>query len=103
MKKIKFNPHSKKEYQQLEGSQKVFVNKGFDKIKANGMNVGERLHGGLSDCNKLKNKKFGLRIVFREVEGDIEIIEIVAIGKRDKKEVYKNAEIRLEQGLELLD
>ena len=53
------------------------------------------MHGSLSGCRKLKNKKMGLRIVFREANGKIEVIQIVAIGKRDKKEVYTTAENRM--------
>ena len=59
------------------------------------MQAGQALHGSLSECRKLKNKKMGLRIVFREANGKIEVIQIVAIGKRDKKEVYTIAENRI--------
>ncbi|WP_373954948.1 hypothetical protein QNN95_16100 (plasmid) [Exiguobacterium acetylicum] len=38
----------------------------------------------------------GLRVIFREIEGKLQIIQIVAIGKRDKDEIYKMAEQRLD-------
>jgi len=59
------------------------------------MAVGQPLHGSLAQCNKLKNNKMGLRVIFREVHGKVEVIQIVVIGKRDKKTVYKIAENRL--------
>lgn len=36
-----------------------------------------------------------LRIVFREGQGKVEVIQIVVIGKRDKKAVYHPAENRM--------
>ena len=86
---------ARKEFDSLDGSQKIFVSKGLEKIKKSGMNVGVRLQGGLNSCNKLKSKKQGMRIVFRQVESHIEVIEIVAIRKRDSDEVYRNAIMRL--------
>lgn len=56
------------------------------------MEAGQSLHGNLAQCNKLKNKKMGLRIIFREAEGTIQVIQIVAIGKRAKEKNYKMAE-----------
>jgi len=87
--KIRYNKYSQKEYDDLDGSQKVFINKALERIETLGMKAGEGLKGNLAGCNKLKNKRMGLRIIFREISGEIEIIEIVAIGKRDKSEVYK--------------
>lgn len=43
----------------------------------------------------MKHKKLGLRVIFKQSDLGIEIIEIVVIGKRDEKEVYKEAEKRL--------
>lgn len=37
----------------------------------------------------------GLRVIFREVQGKFEVIQVVVIGKRDKKAVYKIAENRI--------
>lgn len=56
------------------------------------MLVGEALHGNLAACRKLKRLRLGLRIVFREVNSEVEIIEVIVIGKRSDSEVYKEAE-----------
>ncbi|MTD31736.1 type II toxin-antitoxin system RelE/ParE family toxin [Planomicrobium sp. YIM 101495] len=92
---LEWTQYSKEDYDQLDGSQKIFVNKALDRIKLRGMEAGQSLHGNLAQCNKLKNKKMGLRIIFREAEGTIQVIQIVAIGKRDKEKIYKMAEDRL--------
>ena len=90
-----YNDEARKEYQLLDGSQKIIVDKGINRIKTRGSQAGEQLHGELKGCYKFKNRKAGLRIVFRQLEERIEVIQIVAIGKRDKSEVYKNAIKRL--------
>ncbi|TGD20062.1 addiction module toxin RelE [Levilactobacillus suantsaiihabitans] len=84
-----------RDYQQLDGSQKVFVDKGLDRIRLLGMRAGQPLAGELSSCRKLKNKHLGLRIVFRQVDQQIQVIQIVAIGRRADKKVYHTAEKRL--------
>ncbi|EIM07846.1 hypothetical protein A1A1_03302 [Planococcus antarcticus DSM 14505] len=95
MYQLEWTQYSKEDYEQLDGSQKIFVNKALDRIQLRGMDAGQSLHGNLANCNKLKNKKMGLRIIFREAQGTIEVIQIVAIGKRDKEKIYKMAEERL--------
>ena len=44
---------------------------------------------------KLKHRKLGLRVIFRNPEAGIEIIEIVAIGKLLDDEAYEIAVERL--------
>ncbi|SOC39399.1 type II toxin-antitoxin system RelE family toxin [Salinicoccus kekensis] len=92
---LHFNVYSEEEYKNLDGSQKKLINKGLRRIQEQGMSAGQELRGELKHCRKLKYKKAGLRIIFRQDGDNIEIIEIVAIGKRSEKEVYKDAENRL--------
>lgn len=95
MYRISFNEWSADEYKSLDGHQKSLIDKGLNKIKMRGIECGEALTGDLQSCRKIKLKKEGLRIVFRKIENNIEIIEIVAIGKRDKKNVYKKSSKRI--------
>jgi len=90
-----FNEFSKLDYDNLDGSQKKQILKSLIKIEENGMNTGQPLHGILWDCRKLKHKKMGLRVIFKQSMIGIEIIEIVTIGKREDDEVYKIAAMRL--------
>lgn len=95
MYQIEWTEYSRDDYDKLDGSQKIFVDKALNRIKMYGMDAGQPLHGALAKCNKLKNKKMGLRVIFRESQGKIEVIQVVVIGKRDKKAVYKTAESRI--------
>jgi mRNA interferase RelE/StbE len=90
-----FTEFSKADYKSLDGSQKKQILKSLTKIEADGINAGRPLHGILRDCRKMKHKKLGLRIVFRQSAIGIEIIEIVVIGKREDDEVYEIAAKRL--------
>lgn len=54
------------------------------------------LHGEFVGCKKIKWRNAGLKMVFRiREDGMVEIAEIVAIGRRDRSEVYKTAVGRL--------
>lgn len=88
-------PEAKEEYDNLEGNQLVFVDKGISRLKVLGMNAGQPLHGKLINCRKLKNKKMGLRIIFTRDKEKIKIIKIIAIGARRREKVYRDAENRL--------
>lgn len=92
---LEYFKEAKEEYQSLDGSQRKLVDKALDRIKLKGTNAGKPLAGSLCGCYKMKHKKAGLRIVFRPCKDHIEIIQIIAIGKRDKKKVYKQATSRI--------
>ena len=49
---IVWTEYSKDDYEKLDGSQKVFVDKAINPIKLNGMDSGEPLRGNLAKCNK---------------------------------------------------
>jgi mRNA interferase RelE/StbE len=95
--KIAFTKLSQKDFEQLNGSQKLQVRKSLLKLEELGMLAGQELHGKLADCRKLKHKNLGLRVIFKQSDLGIEIIEIVVIGKRSDNEVYEIAEGRLER------
>ncbi len=90
-----FTEFSKSDYEKLDGSQKKQILKSLTKIEENGMNTGQPLHGDLWDCRKLKHKRLGLRVIFRQSGQGIEIIEVVVIGKRKDDVVYDVAAERL--------
>lgn len=86
---------AKIEYDRLDGTQKIFVDKAIVRLMIYGMNCGQPLTGNLAGYRKLKNRKMGLRIVFGQGTTGPEIIEIIAIGKRDKLAVYQQAAQRI--------
>lgn len=93
--KINFTKDSLQDYEKLDNSQKIQIRKSMLKIEQSGMQTGQPLRGKLADCRKLKHKKLGLRVIFRQSDLGIEIIEIIVVGKRDDEEVYQLAEKRL--------
>lgn len=96
---LNFWEEAKVEYEKLDGSQLVFVKKGLKRIKAFGLNCGNPLHGKLEGYRKLKNRKMGLRIIFGQdpQTKNIQIIDIIAIGKRKRSEVYNDAFSRIQK------
>lgn len=95
--KIEFDPRAEKDYHRLDNSQRIAIDKSFFRICQIGMQAGEALSGKLSGCRKLKHKKLGLRVIFRQTVKGIEIIEIIAIGRRQDSKVYKEAEKRIKE------
>lgn len=53
----------------------------------------DRLHG-LPDCYKIKLRSVGYRLVYRVFDDRI-VVQIVAIGKRERNEAYGRAARRL--------
>lgn len=90
------NRDVEKEYQKLDGSQRRLVRIAVAKLKTRADEIGTPLHGELAGCKKIKWRNAGLKMVFRiREDGMVEIAEIVAIGRRDRSEVYKTAVGRL--------
>lgn len=91
-----YYPEARKDYEKLDGSQKDLVDAGLKKLERRADEIGKHLHGGLAGCRALKWRRSGLRLVYRiGPEGLVEIVEIVAIGKRAESKVYAEAASRL--------
>ena len=89
--KVELIPEAQDDFYKLDNSQRLHVKKSLIKLENQGMLAGEALHG----YRKLKHKKLGLRIVFHETVNAIEIIEVIAIGKRSDNEIYTISEKRI--------
>lgn len=96
---VVFVEEAKGDYEKLDGSVKKFVDIAIAKMQLRADELGEELtkkqQSNLIGCRKIKFKKIGIRIVYRIVGDTAEIVEIIAIGKREENEVYKNAVKRL--------
>ncbi|WEV44171.1 addiction module toxin RelE [Lactobacillus sp. ESL0684] len=82
------------EYQKLDGSQKLQIKKGIARITERGMQAGKLLAKkkyDLSMCREIKMRRLGLRIVFKQNNQAIQIIDIVCVGKRSDEAVYEQA------------
>ncbi len=98
--KIEFLPDAEKDFDGLEGSARKEVAKKIDGLADNpflGKPLGKKYGLDLTGFYKLYAAKRKYRIVYRLIGKDIEVIEIVGIGKRDKEEVYKLVSRRLKK------
>lgn len=86
---------AEREYLKLDGSIKKLVSAGLKKLALRADEIGKELGGDLKGCKELKYRKNGIRVIFRIVDGAIEIVEIVAIGNRREDAVFADAAKRL--------
>lgn len=86
---------AEKEYLRLDGSTKKLIAAGLKKLSVRADEIGKELGGELRGCKELKYRKNGIRVIFRIVDGAIEIVEIVAIGNRREDVVFADAAKRL--------
>lgn len=86
---------AEKEYLKLDGSIKKLVAVGLKKLTTRADEIGKELGGELKGCKELKYRKNGIRVIFRIVNGEIEIVEIVAIGNRREDTVFAEATKRV--------
>ena len=89
---IEFISEAAQDYKSLDGSVKRKVDKKLENLSKNpflGEHLGNKFDIDLTGFYKLyvDNKK--VRIVYRLLGEEIEIIEVWGIGKRDKEEIYK--------------
>lgn len=89
---IEFIEEAAGDYKRLDGSVKKKVDKKLEDLSKNpflGEPLGCKFNVNLTGFNKIyvDNKK--IRIVYRIINDEIEIIEIWGIGKREKEEIYK--------------
>jgi mRNA interferase RelE/StbE len=96
--KISFHPEAQKELLSLDGSIRIIVIKQIKKLEQFPQ-LGELLgnkHGyDLTGYRKLYANKKNIRIVYSIIEEQI-LVKIIAIGKREDFQVYKDANNRLD-------
>ena len=83
------------DYKKLDGSQKVQVDKGLEKIKNDPDNAGKPLAGNLIMLREIKMKRLGLRIIFMPTDEGPIVAEIIVIGKRSDDLAFKQAARRI--------
>ena len=90
--KVEFLPGAEKDYEALDKSVRKEVAKKIDALAENpllGKPLGNKFGIDLTGYYKLYAAKKKYRIVYRSAGGQIEVIEIVGIGKREREEIYK--------------
>lgn len=96
---VSYLPEAKKDFLKLDGSRKILVRKAIEKVTLNplpsyeggyGKPLGNKGGRDLSGLLKIKLKAEGLRIVYKLVRREDEMV-IVVIGVREDLQVYDEA------------
>ncbi|MCC8379130.1 type II toxin-antitoxin system RelE/ParE family toxin [Xenorhabdus sp. PB30.3] len=91
--KIKFREDALKEWNKLDQTiQKQFAKK-LKKCCENPRIPSAKLRS-MPDCYKIKLRTSGFRLVYQVIDGQL-IIVVVAVGKRERSDVYNLASERL--------
>jgi len=95
----KFHPEAQIELEELNKSTQLLFAKTLTKILKSpelGLDLGNKNNLNLSGFKKIyfDNKRY--RVVYEVLENEV-LIHLIAIGKRDKMNVYKKASGRIER------
>ncbi|EIV7688638.1 type II toxin-antitoxin system RelE/ParE family toxin [Salmonella enterica] len=90
---LEFDPRALKEWQKLGETVKKQFRKKLIDVLSNPRVESARLRE-LPDCYKIKLKTSGYRLVY-QVQDDVVLVVVIAIGKREKSAVYRQADKRL--------
>lgn len=101
--KLRFLPEVRKDFRKLDGSQQQRVSKAIDRTQTNplphseggyGIELGHKGGINLSNCLEIKLRGEGLRVIYKLIRTDTEMLVII-VGVREDEEVYNNAQERL--------
>ena len=98
--RIEFLPDASKDFDGLAGSLKKHATNKLTSLIENpylGKPLGNKLGIDLTGFYKLYFAKKKYRIIYRLIGENIEVIEIIGIGKRDKEEICKMVAKRLKK------
>lgn len=92
--KLTFLESAKKEWSKLDPDiQKQFKAKILQRLSY--PKVPKDRLSGLMDCYKIKLKSAGYRLVYKVIDSRV-VIQVIAVGRRDKDYIYKLAHKRSE-------
>ena len=101
--KLVFLPEAEKDFKNLSGNERIVVAKALNKISQNplpvseggyGKPLGNKQGGNLTGFLKVKLKSLGIRIVYKLIKIESQLL-IVVIGARADDEVYDSAKKRV--------
>ncbi|WP_435954804.1 type II toxin-antitoxin system RelE family toxin [Dryocola sp. BD626] len=90
---VKFREDAVKEWKRLDRTVQQQFAKKLKKLIENPHIPSARLHD-LKNCYKIKLRASGFRLVY-EVIDNVLLITVIAVGKRERSEVYEMARTRL--------
>jgi mRNA interferase RelE/StbE len=90
---LAFLPSARKEWDRLDRSVQTQFKKKLSERLENPHVSASKL-SGLSNCYKIKLRTSGYRLVYRVEDGEL-LVVVIAVGKRDRSEVYDVAKGRV--------
>lgn len=90
---VKFREEAFKEWQKLDKSLQQQFAKKLKKCCDNPHILSARLRG-IKDCYKIKLRASGFRLVYQVIDDQL-VIAVVAVGKRERSNVYHLASERM--------
>jgi mRNA interferase RelE/StbE len=93
----KFHPEAEKELAKLNKSVQILFTKALKKILKSpelGLDLGHKNNFDLTGLKKIYFDHKRYRIVYQVIDNEV-LIHLIAIGKRDKMDVYKKASERV--------
>ena len=91
--KLRFHELALAEWKRLDGSVREPLKKKLAERLENPCVPASAL-SGMADCYKIKLRSVGYRLIYR-VDEDVVFVTVIAVGKRDKQQVYAAARSRL--------
>lgn len=91
--KLRFHELALVEWRKLDGSIRIPLKKKLAERLAN-PRIPSAALSGMPDCYKIKLQGLGYRLVYR-VDEDVIFVTVIAVGKRDKNQVYAAAHDRI--------
>lgn len=91
--KLRFHELALAEWHKLDGSIRIPFKKKLSERLEN-PRIQSTALSGMPDCYKIKLKGLGYRLIYR-VDADVLYVTVIAIGKRDKSQVYETAHGRI--------
>ncbi|MDD9149974.1 hypothetical protein OYT88_15590 [Sporolactobacillus sp. CQH2019] len=93
------NAQAEKEFYNLDGSVRIIIQKAYRRLEYRADEIGKPLSGNLYQCKEIKLRHIGIRIVFRLIGWQIQVVQIIAINKREDDQVFGIAEDRIKNRL----
>ncbi|HEB4874808.1 TPA: type II toxin-antitoxin system RelE/ParE family toxin [Kluyvera ascorbata F0526] len=90
---LEFDPRALREWHKLGETVKAQFKSRLAKVLQNPRVPSTRLHE-FPDCYKIKLKSSGYRLVY-QVRDDVVAVFVIAVGKRERSAVYRDAHKRL--------
>lgn len=93
---LRFGKHALRQWRRLDTSIRKQFAKKLEKIVVNPHVRSARLHGH-GNAYKVKLRKAGYRLAYRVFDDKV-VVVVIAVGRRDKNEVYEDFALHYHEG-----